>query len=366
MSIHNPIDAVAPQEDYTAGEENYGALGIPISSRWSTAPADATEGANSQVMIHSLTFAGSWWGQGTSPKNTTPQLISATNSFINPGGAITWDMPVINPSGLILAAFETPFTAVADQLLGRYIVNDTSPTITYDGNGWAYDPNRGMGDYDDDVHATTENGDYAQFSFNGSGVQVLSERGSDMGNVQIYLDGSLVATYNCYLTGGTRAQQVIYQVKGLASGSHTLKLVKVDGTYARLDAYRVLSRLIAVVNDSDPSINYVGSGWTTSPGRNVTDYNQDVHFTANVGDYFTYTFKGTGIQYLTENDIDMGNVQIFLDGVSQGMYSCYVAGGKVTQQPVYTALGLTYGSHTIKVQMVSGTYCILDCLRVYA
>jgi hypothetical protein len=363
---NNPIDAVAPQEDYTAGEENYGALGIFSNSRWMTAPADATEGANSQVMTHVLTFAGSWWAQGNSPYNTTPQLISATNSIVNPGGAFTWDMPLINPSGLIEPAFESPFTTVADQLLGRYIVNDTSSTITYGGGTWTYSSGRGVGDYDDDVHFTTANGAYAQFTFNGSGVQILSERDSDMGNVQIYLDGTLMITYDCYLTGGKRTRQVIYEVKGLASGSHSVKLVKVDGSYAILDAYRVLSQLQAVVNDNDPTISYVGSSWRSDTGRNVTDYNQDVHFTTNVGDYFSYTFTGTGIQYITENDTDMGNVQIYLDGVSQGTYNCYASGGKVTQQPVFTSLGLTHGSHTIKVQMVSGAYCILDCLRVYA
>jgi hypothetical protein len=128
----------------------------------------------------------------------------------------------------------------------------------------------------------------------------------------------------------------------------------------------VLSRLRSVVNDRDPAIKYVGSGWSTEAGRRVTDYNQDIHFTTHLGDYFSYTFFGTGIQYLTETDSDMGDVEVYLDGASQGFRSCYAASGKNTQQPVFNMLGLTYGSHTLKVKMISGKCCRVDCIRVFA
>lgn len=363
--VQNPIQALAPQEDYTAGEENSG-LGIFINSRWTTAPADATEGPNPKVLTQCLTFAGKSWAEGDRPKYTNPELISITNSLVNPGGAMTWDMPVINPSGLIQPAFEVPFIAVAYQLLGRYTVNSNSDTIVYGGGQWTLYAHGSRAHHGHDVHIASTDGAYAELSFNGSGIQVLSERGSDMGDVHIYLDGKLMSTYNCFIAGTRRMQQVVYEVKGLPSGSHSVRLVKAGGTYAIFGAFRVLSRLRSVVNDRNPDIKYVGSGWAAEASRRVTDYNQDIHFTTHLGDYFFYTFVGTGIQYLTETDSDMGDVEVYLDGVSQGIHSCYAALGKTTQQPVFKAHGLTYGSHSLKVKMISGKYCRLDCLRVFA
>lgn len=363
-SVQVPIQASAPQEDYTAGETDH-PLQIFCNNRWVTAPADATEAANSQIQFHCMTYAGTFWGQGSSPNYTTPQLLSATNAVTNGGGAITWDMPVSNPSGTILPSFEAPFTIVADQLFGRQIANDTDSSISYVGGGWFYSPSRGVGDYNDDVHATSVNGDYATWAFNGSGIQILSERGGDMGNVAIYIDGNLMSTYNCYLNGAKRTQQVIYQKTGLTSGNHTVTMEMVDGQYMVLDAYRILSTSFSVVNNTDSNINYVGSGWAQDSNRNVTDVSQDVQYTTNNGDYFTYTFVGTGIQYITENDSNMGNVEILLDGIFQETVNCYASGGKLTQQPMYQVLNLTAGTHTIKVIKVDGTYAILDALRVF-
>lgn len=53
-------------------------------------------------------------------------------------------------------------------------------------------------------------------------------------------------------------------------------------------------------------------------------------------------------------------MQVYWDGISKGIYDCCSTDGKVTQQLVFSAFGLTYGSHTIMVQMVSGMYCILN------
>lgn len=186
-----------------------------------------------------------------------------------------------------------------------------------------------------------------------------------MGNVAIYIDNDLKLTYDCYLDGAKRTQQVIYQTTGLTSGNHTVRMVSVDGEYMVLDAYRILSTSFTVVDDTDSNIQYVGDGWGQSSGRNVTDVNQNVHYTANNGDYFSYTFVGTGIQYITENDSDMGNVEIKLDGITQATVNCYTSGGKLTQQPMYTVLNLTAEQHTIEVHKVDGTYAILDALRIF-
>jgi len=113
-------------------------------------------------------------------------------------------------------------------------INDTDAGITYTGS-WSYSASRGLGDYQDDVHYTTTNGDSMSYTFNGTGIAYITEREASEGNVDVYLDGVYQTTVNC--TNSTRLpQQTLYSVAGLASGSHTLKLVKKDATYMVVDA----------------------------------------------------------------------------------------------------------------------------------
>ncbi len=49
-------------------------------------------------------------------------------------------------------------------------VNDTDSGITYSGSGWFYYPSRGLGDFQDDVHATPNNGDAVSYTFTGTGI----------------------------------------------------------------------------------------------------------------------------------------------------------------------------------------------------
>ncbi len=67
-------------------------------------------------------------------------------------------------------------------------VNDTSPGITY-GGAWDYSSSRGLGDYQDDVHYTQAAGNYAQYTFTGTGIEYVTELDTSEGNVDIYLDG---------------------------------------------------------------------------------------------------------------------------------------------------------------------------------
>ena len=78
----------------------------------------------------------------------------------------------------------------------NYLVNDTAPGIAYSGASWSYSTGRHNGDYLDDVHYCTTNGQYAQYTFTGTGIGYVSETYSDEGNVRIYIDGVYQTTVN--------------------------------------------------------------------------------------------------------------------------------------------------------------------------
>ncbi len=117
------------------------------------------------------------------------------------------------------------------------IVNNTSAVY---GAGWNLSTNRGLGDYNNDVHYATANGASLTYAFTGTGIDYLSERYSDQGLVDIYLDDVFQQTVNT--TNGARlTQQVIYSARGLTAGSHTLRAVKRSGTYMLADRFDVTS-----------------------------------------------------------------------------------------------------------------------------
>jgi hypothetical protein len=116
-------------------------------------------------------------------------------------------------------------------------INDTDPSITYSSD-WSYSANRGLGDYDDDVHYTTTNGGTASWTFLGNGVKVYGELYTDQGNVGISVDGGPQQVVSTLPPGSQReTNQVIWQDSGLAPGQHTVTVTKLSGTYTTLDGF---------------------------------------------------------------------------------------------------------------------------------
>ena len=58
---------------------------------------------------------------------------------------------------------------------GAGMVNDTSPNVSYTGNSWSYQSHRGLGEYADDAHTATANGDSFTLTFSGTEVSLISQ-----------------------------------------------------------------------------------------------------------------------------------------------------------------------------------------------
>ncbi|HVU34964.1 MAG TPA: hypothetical protein VHE61_16135, partial [Opitutaceae bacterium] len=157
------------------------------------------------------------------------------------------------------------------------------------------------------------------------------------------------------------------------NAGYAVSVVTVDGTgvgavtsytFSNVQANHTINATFATsgtttaVNDNGSGVTYAGT-WTDSSGRGLGDYADDVHYTKTNGDSVSYTFTGTGIDYVTETNTDEGNVAIYLDGVLQQTVSC-TSSSRLVQQVVYSASGLTSGSHTFKAVKSSGTYMVVD------
>jgi len=116
------------------------------------------------------------------------------------------------------------------------------------------------------------------------------------------------------------------------------------------------------INDDDSAITYTGN-WSVSNDRGYGDYVDDVHVTRGNGDGASLTFTGTGVSVLGEKYSDQGQVEVFLDGTSQGLFDTSSA-ARQAQAVIYSTSGLSLGSHTIRVVKRSGTYATLDAFDV--
>ncbi|WP_433214449.1 alpha-L-fucosidase [Microtetraspora malaysiensis] len=116
--------------------------------------------------------------------------------------------------------------------------NDDDPDLVYEGSWERASGRAGAGDYLEDVTYTRTDGDSVSMTFTGTGIDVL---GPVDGQVlaDVYLDGTLVGRFD--QTGPYRPQVVLYGVRDLPRGSHTVELVKRGGPYLQIDAVNLVS-----------------------------------------------------------------------------------------------------------------------------
>ncbi|WP_241995525.1 X2-like carbohydrate binding domain-containing protein [Kribbella antiqua] len=185
---------------------------------------------------------------------------------------------------------------------------------------------------------------------------------------------------------GTRLFKVTPQKNSAIRVNDDDLRVSYDGTWQRNDNYEVpaVSQALTVavtdsaaqaadvgtrtveINNNNSQIVYTGS-WNYSGGRGLGDYQDDVQWTETNGDSFSYSFVGTGIDYVTETDGGQGDVDIYIDGQFKQTVSTYLdpaQGHNKPQQVVYSSSDLPNGNHTIRGVKKSGQFMLLDKLNV--
>lgn len=257
----------------------------------------------------------------TAPGSST-MTVSTTGS--TPAGTNT--LTITGASGSL--QHSTTAAMIVNSAATWTEINDTDPAITYS-PGWNYSTNRGDGDYNNDVHYTKTNGNYAQYTFTGTGVEYITETYTDESNVDIYIDGAYQTTVNCY-SATRQAQMVMYSTTTLLSGSHTIKIVKNGGTYTLLDAFAYTSAPVP-----DFAVSVSPSSQTLVAGNGTT-------YTATVTP--TNGFSGT--------------VNFSVSGLPSGASGSFnptsVGGSGSSTLTVTTSTSATPGTYTLTITGISG------------
>jgi alpha-galactosidase len=288
--------------------------------------------------------------------------------------------------------------------------DDTDQGIAYAGS-WSQSTGRGLGDYGDGVHYTERDGDSFQYTFQGTGVSYLTEMDTSQGDVDIYLDGQFVKTVNTGREQGQPrlAQQTVFTVNGLPDGSHTLMAVKKSGSFMLVDRIDVLQPSlidpqaasfdrkapadvpVKLLRDGSEFVGVSAGGTALKAGADYTlsgstvtlrsaylaglplgpaqldfafrgDYLDDVHATTADGDAVSYTFTGTGVDWITAVAPDQGLVDIYIDGAPARQVDTH-GDVRATQQKAFSVSGLKNKQHTFKAVKVSGDVMRTDVIR---
>lgn len=117
------------------------------------------------------------------------------------------------------------------------LLNNDNNEFLYAGS-WFTSSNRGLSDYLDDVAYTRVNGDYYELTFEGTGIEIISEVNSDQGKMDVTLDNQATVRVDTYATS-RESGKVVYSVNELSRGIHTIQVKKVDGQYMLVDALKI-------------------------------------------------------------------------------------------------------------------------------
>ena len=125
---------------------------------------------------------------------------------------------------------------------GPGFAQENNPALIYTGQWFAKSGTTYNGG---GVVLATDPGSRVSINFNGSGVSWIGYRDEWSGIAQVYLDGSLTAIVDTYLTPA-QAQAPVYSIGNLVPGTHTLT-IQVTGTHSAssqdswvwLDAFNV-------------------------------------------------------------------------------------------------------------------------------
>ena len=270
----------------------------------------------------------------------TPRILVYSNGSLT-NGAHTLTLTKISGTYLVLDYIQY-------QSSRTVTLNDTSPLVVYAGSGWSYSTGRNAGDFANDVHYTINNGDSFSVSGQCGAFTVYMPEESDDANVEFFIDGvshGLVSTYAATYT----PQRSVFSIQGLAAGIHTVSAFKRSGAYMqpdRIDCVTQGAGSAFSVNNSASAITYRGGGWASSGNRNAGDYDNDVSYTVNNGDSFSFTAPCSGFSIVMPKSPIQGDVQVLIDGVSQGLFNTDGTGYQ-PQQTVFTVNQLATGPHTI-------------------
>ncbi len=224
MLVHNGGDVLDPAswvknpEAVFAGyDDENGSVFGPGHAGFTTSP----DGTQDWIVYHANATADGGWEKRDVRTQPFTWNDDGTPNFGNP---IPASLPLEVPSGQPCKPNQT-------------IVNDNDVAIAYTGHWNVEVPRKGV--YASDLHITRSDGASFEYTFTGTGIEILALKNFDQGVIEVYIDDVLQETVDNF--NEKQVVEVIYSNTNLDDGEHTLKVVKQSGQAISLDYLVVYS-----------------------------------------------------------------------------------------------------------------------------
>jgi hypothetical protein len=237
-------------------------------------------------------------------------------------------------------------------------LNDNDPSITYS-DGWVYEPHFGKGDYRGDEHRSSIPGSTATINFLGSGIEILAAKSTDLGEIDVIVDGVSAGRFSECQNPFPRLYQIpIYRDLNLPYGQHTALIVNraPAGTFVTLDGYKTYGD---GANATTPPVSVIAAGNTYLAKDGMygsTEIYQDTAASHGVGTCKLDVTPGSGVRFA---DVAAGNHVVirYCTAYDPGKLSLYLNGEKVQDVtlPLTGAWAGNYATVTVPIKITAGS-----------
>lgn|GEM_PF-642471 len=177
--------------------------------------------------------------------------------------------------------------------------------------------------------------------------------------------------------GGLQPGGILRLPEGISDAAHTDQAGTLKVSPRRLLVDFIPPAGEVMVNNDDPRVKYhAQADWyeLNDEALSIGDYGRDLHRTDRVNSFTTFTFTGTGIEYIARRSTEAGKVGFKID--DQDATPSFVDASKDADGTPTNAAhrggltlwrfnGLKYGEHTIKVtNLEAGKFAQVDAFRV--
>ncbi|MFB4350615.1 glycoside hydrolase family 2 TIM barrel-domain containing protein [Microbacterium sp. CR_7] len=257
------------------------------------------------------------------------------------------------------------------------VIDDASSRITYTG-AWTR-ANFAQGYTGPDLYSTESfsntTGNAAQLTFTGTQVGLYAVRAMNSGIIRVILDGGTPTLIDTFLRGKAGGA-LVYTSPVLTYGQHTLRVEVTgqknqlaEGTWAIIDAFRVVS---SIIDDASDQITYTGT-WgrgTAADPWTVGEIDRTESFSNQTGAIAEHVFIGTGVRVLSPKGPNCGYARVSVDGAPEVQVDLY-SPTKIAGQNIFESLGLSDAQHKITVKVAgdkrsasTGTFVTLDAFEI--
>jgi hypothetical protein len=242
------------------------------------------------------------------------------------------------------------------------VVDDTSPSVTFDSWKGNLDPTADGGTY----RSSPTKGATATFKFSGAGISWVTRKGPSQGIATVTIDGKSKGNVDLY---ATTSQSFSESYSGLTSKNHTI-VIKVTGTKdassgntnVAVDAF-----IVGLTTTQEFSPKVAFDSWTggTSASASGGTYRIDGKARATS----SVAFTGTGVTWVTATGPAEGKASVTIDGIGKGTIDLYAP--TVHWEVAESFTGLASGTHTIVITVLgtkdagsAGTRVVVDAFVI--